>query len=64
MEMSVCFSWALDPHIINLNFHRETQRKIDVNRAQASFNAMQDEGFSGEQSFLTDEEIDYQDRPS
>jgi len=28
------------------------------------FNAMQDDGFSGEQSILTDEELDYQDRPS
>ncbi|KAK7175582.1 hypothetical protein R3I93_002491 [Phoxinus phoxinus] len=34
---------------------------MDLNQALAFFDAMEDDGFSGEESFLTDEELDYQD---
>ena len=36
-------------------------RNMDLNQALAFFDAMEDDGFSGEESFLTDEELDYQD---
>ncbi|XP_056098651.1 uncharacterized protein LOC130077440 [Rhinichthys klamathensis goyatoka] len=39
----------------------DRQRNMDANQALAFFDAMQDDGFSGEESFLTDEELDYQD---
>lgn len=34
---------------------------MDANQALAFFDAMQDDEYSGEESFLTDEELDYQD---
>ncbi|XP_077079184.1 uncharacterized protein LOC143749558 [Siphateles boraxobius] len=37
-------------------------RNMDVNQALAFFDAMEDDGFSGEERFLTDEELDYQNR--
>ncbi|KAK7173416.1 hypothetical protein R3I93_003289 [Phoxinus phoxinus] len=39
---------------------RQRWRNMDLNQALAFFDAMEDDGFSGEESFLTDEELDYQ----
>ncbi|XP_067283810.1 piggyBac transposable element-derived protein 4-like [Pseudorasbora parva] len=39
----------------------DRRRYMDANQALAFFEAMQDGEYSGEESFLTDEELDYQD---
>ncbi|XP_039504222.1 piggyBac transposable element-derived protein 4-like isoform X3 [Pimephales promelas] len=39
----------------------DCQASMDLNESLDFFNDVQDDGFSGEESFLTDEELDYQD---